>query len=167
MRYATQDKFLADAFAVVRKVDPDTYARIKADNTLWTTSPIAMRDRAVRDGLDFGEVTVQTIDAMHSAFGWTLSDRDENPELRVKSPLVFINDQAIKYLAPEKGIDPVKLAASVIVHEFYHVHQADTAEQPAYAAQIAFAHKMGGDQGERIARAQAQTARHVATFQGR
>lgn len=167
MHYATQDKFLTAAFNVVKETDPEVYARISADNTRWTTDPKRMADLAIADGLEPYNVVPATLDSIDNAFGWTLSDRDEDPDMRVKTPLVFINEYMIKEGGRIKHVDPVNLAASVIVHEFFHVHQVDNDEQPAYQRQVKFARKLSAPDGARIARWQGDTARHVKAVQGR
>jgi len=129
MRYDTQDKYLADAFATVKRYDPATYQRMDADHKWFVTT-------------DFSILPEQMYSPeMETAFGTTWTDK--NPGL--KMAVTFIYADYINDWADEKGVDRTYFAAAVLVHEYRHAHQDDmgpAAEVPAFAAGSAFAAKL-------------------------
>lgn len=136
MRYNHRDNGLKQAFGIVRKYDPATYARMTNDHSWYVTS----------DPTEFPQ--------SDGAYGTTYSSA--NPDMMGKA-VTGLNYDQIAQGASAMDINPFDFIATILVHEYTHAHQsydtigsADKAEPPAFRAGSAFAAKLPAPDGPTI-----------------
>jgi hypothetical protein len=144
MHYNTSDSFLTAAFAVVKEYDPATYRRMANDNA-WNVG--------IKNHI--------------SGYGVTLSDR-ANPAIGFA--ITYLNYRAINEWSENYNVHVALFAASVLVHEYRHAHQAravvqdtELSESQAFHASSAFASKLPGREGLVIKELSDRTLADVAS----
>lgn len=135
MQFDTGNAFISDALSVVRRYDPALYARMVADDWRVTTDADTYINWA---SITF---TMGDYESMATAYGATLGEPHRQ---------TWLNRPMIRDWAYEHGIPVSDFAASVLVHEYRHIHQsiepyigADAPDEiPAFEASSAFARKL-------------------------
>lgn len=156
VHYDHHDKALRDAFAVIRRYDPGTYARMAASD--WRVST---HMRRAFPGIGADGYFEMWLASMSGTTAQTMSRRCNGYQgvTGAIAGATWFTAEAAEEAASYMRVPAAYLAASILVHEFAHYDQpcgrpAIVQETPAYAAGAAFARLLPAPYGEQIARAQ-------------
>ena len=138
MNYDHDDTGLEAAFACVRQYDPATYARMH--DSAWHVSVNPF-------DLDFGlALAIMSSPGEMAAEGVTLP----GPHAPGGVALTWINMAMIRAHASDDHISVTPYVASILVHEFRHIHTTGHNEQEAFAAGSAFDALIPGHDGQQL-----------------
>lgn len=161
MQLTNHTEAMIPVMRLIKQYAPNTYEAM--ENAYWPVTLVAEECDLdnIMNTVKRGEVSkYEAMDIagdINRALGLTLVPVDKNHP----SPLsnqTWLNYPAIMRQAQRSHLDPARLAATVLVHEWTH-RKGHTDEAPAYAAGAKFARLMGD---ERLAQNQEQTEQQVA-----
>jgi hypothetical protein len=133
-------RYMQPVMSEIAHSDPETFRAMVADNGWYVTVIDRPQDlTVVAERVDPG-AAYQLMRSLGSANAITVSPVESVPaKLRGQT---WLNRPYIAEEAAETGVEAVKFAAMVLVHEWAH-HLGELEEGPAYDAGIEFARKMG------------------------
>lgn len=161
MQLTNHEDAMRPVMRLIEQYAPNTYEAM--ENAYWPVTLVA--ESSDLDNIiamvKHGEVSqYEAMDIagdINRALGLTLVPVDKNRPGPLSNQ-TWLNYPAIMSQARRSHLDPARLAATVLVHEWTH-RKGHTDEAPAYAAGAKFARLMGD---ERLAQNQEQTDRQVA-----
>jgi hypothetical protein len=154
MKLKNHTATMKQVMRLIEKHAPNTYDAMQ--NAYWPVTMIATQadfDEVTREASYFEKASLA--DDLQHALGITFTPRDPEHTTAL-SYCSVLNAPALMEQAADDGYSPVKLAATVLVHEW--THRRGYGEPEAYAAGAKFARAMGE---ERIARSQERTGAKI------
>lgn len=152
--------WLTPALRLVKRYAPNTYeAMLNAD---WKVTVVeSEKDLFTIAGILHPWTLAELIEGINDGLAVTIAKTEDAPAWVAEPPkalnhTTWMNVRSIYGQAHHAGVDPVCLAASVLVHEWWH--RRGYGERKAYDAGTSFALKMGQP---RIARLSEKTKAKV------